>query len=381
MQRQTVLAIATTLISSCLSICVFLAGDIYFAYWSVSRPDPHVQMSNVHIQDELLGWRPEPGALGRHAETGSFDVEYRINENGFKATPETGTPRFRIYFFGDSYTFGHGVRNVDTYPNIIADQYLNNSIHVLNAGVMGYGIEQMYGYFLQLVADLQPGDIVVFAPTSQDIKRNLKDFVFPAKLIFTKRFASRYPYYEAGHLSSVELATPWNTFKAFMLNGRLTKHIFRFMHRALTQPKTTLEAVEMLGAVRSLTEERKARFALFFLPQTKERLRGTYEEDVSAFTFLDVMNYFPSEPAELAKIRFKTDTHWNRAGHAIAARAIVETLVQEGFIDRRQLQSAQPSPGGRGRKTAHIDLSLRKRDASVNQIIERINLSPPQTFD
>ena len=340
MQRPTALAIVTALFSTGLSVCVFVAGDIYLAYRAVRTPDPHVEMKNVHIPDDVLGWRPKPGAIGRHRETGSFDVEYRIDQAGFKATPNSGTPILRMYFFGDSYTFGHGVKNADTYPNIIADQYLNDAIHVLNAGVMGYGIEQMYGRFLQIEKQLQPGDIVVFAPTSQDIKRNLKDFVFPAKLIFTKRFVSvrRYPYYHAGQLSSVELATPWNTFKAFLFNGRWTKKMFRLMHRTLTRPKTTQEAVQMLGAARSLTTRRGARFALFFLPQTKERRRGMYEEDVSAFPFFDVMDFFPPEPAALATIRFQTDTHWNRAGHAIAARAIVETLVQEGFIDRQLLK-------------------------------------------
>ena len=110
------------------------------------------------------------------------------------------------------------------------------------------------------------------------------------------------------------------------------------VHRTVTNPATTQEAVEMIDLVRSRVEQKQARFALFLLPQTKERRRGTYEEDVSAFPFFDVLDFFPPEPAALATIRFQTDTHWNRAGHAIAARAIVETLVQEGFIDRQLLK-------------------------------------------
>ncbi len=173
MQRQTVLAIVTALISTGLSVGAFVAGDIYLSYRAVRTPDPNVEIRNVHIPDDLLGWRPKPGAIGRHRETGNFDVEYKIDKDGFKAISNTGASASRIYFFGDSYTFGHGVKNADTYPNIIAEQYLDDAIHVFNAGVMGYGIEQMYGRFLQLEEQLQPGDIVVFAPTSQDIKNSI----------------------------------------------------------------------------------------------------------------------------------------------------------------------------------------------------------------
>jgi hypothetical protein len=391
MHRQTVLAIVTILFSAGLSLGAFVVGDIYLSYRAVRTPDPNVEIHNVHMPDDLLGWRPKPGAIGHHRETGSFDVVYKIDTQGFKAVPKRGAPAFRLYFFGDSYTFGHGVKNADTYPNIIAEQYLDDSIQVFNAGVMGYGIVQMYARFLQLEDQLQPGDIVIFAPTSQDIKRNLKDFIFPAKLIFAKRFVnvSRYPYYRDGQLRSVALETPWHTLKAFLLNGRWTKKMFRFVHHALTRPKTTHEAIEMLNAARSCTEQRGARFALFFLPQTKERRRGAYEEEVSAFTFFDVMDFFPSEPAELKKIRFKTDTHWNQAGHAIAARAIVETLLSNGFLAQNHLRTK----GEKNRRAlsffqnrklwslAQLDLPFGKRGTGVNQIIERINLSPPQAFD
>ena len=70
------------------------------------------------------------------------------------------------------------------------------------------------------------------------------------------------------------------------------------------------------------------------------------KDEVSAFTFFDVMDFFPSEPTPLAKIRFKTDTHWNRAGHAIAARAIVKTLLKNGVLAQSHLKLEARRTGG-----------------------------------
>ena len=66
MQRQTVLAIVTALVSTGLSVGAFVAGDIYLSYRAVRTPDPNVEIRNIHIPDDLLGWRPKPGAIGRH---------------------------------------------------------------------------------------------------------------------------------------------------------------------------------------------------------------------------------------------------------------------------------------------------------------------------
>ena len=334
MRQHTVFVIIVSVLSTSVSVAAFVAADIYLSYRAVRTPNPNAHLSNVHISDDLLGWRLKPGATGRHRETGSFDVTYHIDAQGFKAIDNHGWAAFRVYFFGDSYTFGHGVSNADTYATIIAREYLQDTIHVFNAGVMGYGIEQMYGRFLEIEKQLQPGDLVIFTPTSQDIRRNVKDFIFPAKLIFSGRFvqASRYPYYANGRLSSVELATPWRTFKALVFNGRWTKEIFRFVHRTVTPPDTTQEAREMLNTVRKRATQRGARFALFFLPQTKERRTSCYEEDVSQFDFYDVMDFFPADAETLRTIRFPTDSHWNRHGHAIAARAVVQTLVTNTLL-------------------------------------------------
>ena len=334
-------------ISTLVSLLLFFAVDLYLSKQALRAAVVRQSMSNVHAPDELLGWRPAAGTTGRHEESGSFAVDYEIDPQGRKAIANRGSAQLRIFIFGDSYTFGHGVKNADTYANIMAREYLSDSTHVFNLGVMGYGIVQMFGRFLEIEAQLKRDDIVLFAPTSQDLKRNMKDFVFPSKLIFGDRvdFGKRYPYYRNGGLESVELATSWNYIKALFFNGRWSKGVFRFAHSAIVSPPTTVEAKEMIALMRRVARKRGARFLLVFLPQTKERRRNTYEEDVSSFDFRNVMRFFPTDEAELKALRFATDSHWNRAGHAVAARALVSTLLAEGLITPNQLKtSVQLSP-------------------------------------
>lgn len=328
------------LVSTALSFAIFVAVDVYLSAKATVNHRAAGEITDVHVPDPLLGWRPRPGASGTHREAGSFDVTYEIDAAGFKAVTHRGVPTARLFIFGDSYTFGHGVGNADTYANVIASDYLKHTVHVFNVGVMGYGIVQMYGRFLEIAPELKDGDIVVFAPTSQDLKRNLQDFVFPSKLIFGKRleFGNRYPVYRDGQLDSVELATPARRFKAALFNGRWTKSVFRFAHSVVMSPATTAEAGDIFDLVRERCLERGAAFSLVFLPQIKERRRGRYEEDVSSFAAPDLMSYFPADPDALDALRFPTDSHWNAAGHAIAARGLVDVLSRAGVLGPAHLK-------------------------------------------
>jgi hypothetical protein len=94
--------------------------------------------------------------LAKNAETvhefgsdprGYFDpgatITYRTNSHGFRG-PETTRrkPRgvFRIVGIGDSFTFGTGVRNEDTFLSVL-DQRAGAEVEVLNFGVMAYNTE------------------------------------------------------------------------------------------------------------------------------------------------------------------------------------------------------------------------------------------------
>jgi hypothetical protein len=68
-----------------------------------------------------------------------FDVTYTIDGD---LTRKVNSPQGPLVaFFGDSFTYGAGVNDVDTLPQIFAD-LTKGGYHVLNFGVSGYGPQQ-----------------------------------------------------------------------------------------------------------------------------------------------------------------------------------------------------------------------------------------------
>ncbi len=334
------LAIAVTL-SAILTLVVLV--DAVRAYGLLTRPeglpwqDP--QAPRCHQDDALLGWAPVPGGVCRQVLDGNFDAVYRFDERGFREIPFEGRPELRIFFFGDSYTFGHGVSNEDTFAHRIATRHLDERVQVVNAAVNGYGLVQMYGRLQRLLPQLGAGDLVVFSPIAHDLARNLHDTEGVVPWVFGEGRTRPYPRFEDGEIREGRIGTLGDRAWALLLSGPLTRDFFRFLRRALYAPPNVRTGHEILEAARKAVEERGARFTYLFLPRVNEMKDGRYAFDLSSFDHPDLRAYFPREEELLAAHRFPQDGHWNPKGHAVAARAVVEELVAGGWIDERHLRS------------------------------------------
>lgn len=96
----------------------------------------------------------------------------RINALGLRG-PDT-TPghadRVRILTLGDSYTFGSGVRDEETFSAVLEGKLGASRVEVVNGGAPGYGIFQMQRLLQRLMPMLHPDVVVVTIPTG-DITR------------------------------------------------------------------------------------------------------------------------------------------------------------------------------------------------------------------
>jgi len=114
--------------------------------------------------DPELGWEPIPGASGTLAGQPFSVSREGMREHDLDRSPATGP---LILALGDSFTEGFAVGNNDTWPAYLERQ---TGRRVLNAGVRGYGIDQMVLRAERLVPQLKPQTLVL-AFIADDVNR------------------------------------------------------------------------------------------------------------------------------------------------------------------------------------------------------------------
>lgn len=105
----------------------------------------------------------------------TFGIPFQTNELGFRdqpITPKTPT-LFRILCVGDSVTFGTGVANEETFPNVLEVMLQDFAqpgvtVDVINMGVSAYNARNIRGQIEEYLPVLQP-DVVVYVFVENDL--------------------------------------------------------------------------------------------------------------------------------------------------------------------------------------------------------------------
>ena len=137
------------------------------------------QTEALHRPDSELGYSLAPGASGEW-HGAEFVERVHVNSKGLRGDeiPARRPGVARILVLGDSMTFGHGVDDDQTYSAQLEALLRGDGsdVHVINAGVRGYGTDHAYRFFVRRLRELRP-DLVVFAfyenDVSDDIERPL----------------------------------------------------------------------------------------------------------------------------------------------------------------------------------------------------------------
>jgi len=133
--------------------------------------DEHRVADRLYTQyDSALGWVNRPHATIPDAYGPGVGV--RTNGQGFRhdgeVTAQVAAGRVRVLCSGDSFTFGYGVSDAETWCSQLAAQ--DSVYETVNLGVVGYGVDQMYLRFLRDAAALDH-HVHVVAFIGHDFKR------------------------------------------------------------------------------------------------------------------------------------------------------------------------------------------------------------------
>jgi len=312
---------------------LMVAAELALSYANVARhaDDEARGPDLLHRLDPRLGWSIKPDFESRHVQPGKFDVIYRSDHKGRKAIPQAQGVEKTLHFFGDSFIFGHGVANEDTALNLLAAR-LRDRFNVQNYGVMGYGLDQMLVRLQDSLDEIGPGDVVIFAPTSWDLDRNLivkASICWPA--FHYQRDLSRLPLWRDGRWAFVPAAEACGFVEGLlMVASDLPLGMLYQRYRARVFSGAVVEhSDDIFAAASRFAAGRGARFLLIFLLDANQCRTGRFEEPIERLTtpFVTLAAHCPKDPARLAALSHPHGVHWSREGNRWAARALEAVLT------------------------------------------------------
>lgn len=141
-------------------VVMLMCGEIFVrCLVYVPRGTPYVALNPDTI------YYNKPGITGRHISPGEFDYEFNTNDQGFRGrkriTDSADVPR--ILCLGDSFTFGVGVADSETWPVRLEARLESDGVktEAINAGVMGWGLAEYWIWARMHAAKYHPRLIVV----------------------------------------------------------------------------------------------------------------------------------------------------------------------------------------------------------------------------
>lgn len=158
------------LISAATVMGLLLLGEASFRVFPIDR-----QLD--YEFDEDLYWRLKADQSGFlwMGGGGFHSPPIRIDERGFRSNGaragDGGVDGFRILMLGDSYTFGLGVRDEETFCALVGDRLAAFDVATDNAGAPGYGVFQSARKLKRELANGGSPDLAVLTLPTGDVLR------------------------------------------------------------------------------------------------------------------------------------------------------------------------------------------------------------------
>jgi len=355
--------IARTLVGSAL-LFIFIEGASSLAIAVIRTGTATSRAFSTY--DSLLGWRSRPSVdLPHHW---GWQRGVRTNSLGFRGAaeiePEEPPGRIRLLCLGDSFAFGEGVADDDTWCHEL--EAMDPRLQTVNLGQPGYGVDQAYLRY-QRDADAIEHSGVLFTFNDGDFfrmgERTLygygKPVLRPADETLEVTNIPPPRVLPAVERTVASLARRLRTIE--LLNG-VTSRIRRtyFSGERSTPPDLERVATVVFRGTRGLAQARgDARVVFVYLPTLHDvhsdapwRRRATAILDSLGYPLVDLTDSLRAvrdleRPALFLPLEDPAVGHYSVAGNAWVARHLHRALRERGLIPPEPVVPPEPDVAGR----------------------------------
>jgi hypothetical protein len=304
--------------------------------------------------DPDLGAIPVPRQHGRRIIPGILDFSYTNNSIGLRGSREyqyTKSTEYRLLFLGDSFTYGHGVDDNDTFASLVETNLhaWGLQAEVINAGVSGTGTEYALNFFLKRGLRYRPDIVSLFFMTNDFVDNanhryytvTPENTLIPRPLgndfIQSKQWLTRIPFYQWliswSHVTNlIKRAIIEGLAPAPQIGGR--DAIRGFLNPSDEEARYTSI---LLDHLRDSVNQQGAKFVVFYIPSNEEVEATRRTGSVSPAESLALSLAGGVYPATsltpmlagtsyISTALYFQEGHWTVLAHRIAAERISATL-------------------------------------------------------
>lgn len=317
-------------------------------------------------QDYYLGISCNKASVqGRSYVPGCFESSIVINGQRFRDKREIGLePKpgvFRIAVLGDSFTFGIGCNNEETYPSVLEQVLIlkGRNVEVINAGCGGTGTGEQVLWYKKYVRNYHP-KIVILSVICNDLEddrnRGLFELVdgratarneseleaLNGKTSFFRRAAANIPGYQWLSVNSHLLAFIRNQLSQFLANQKSSQLLSdadskgNSLYASLALQESEIELLF------NWTANDNAQLVVLYLPSSPETEVAIHSVEVNKerlqalclrlnIPFYDLTAFVKIAQEKTGQTLYHSglDTHPNSIGYKIFAEGAAE------FIDEK----------------------------------------------
>ncbi len=317
----------------------------------ISRP----RIGSYATYSPELGWKNRLGVQGWQVDIG---YHIRVNRHGHRGPeyPEK-KPRgvFRILGLGDSFTFGWGVEEGQTFLRVLEKKLRAEGyrVEILNAGVPAWHSVQSLHYLLKEGARFRP-DLIVLSFFVDDVYDKKLEKLRSSKRAISLRDEEAALRQKKNSLTrKLRLYNVWFNYRKIQRASK--EHLRLNPYQDFEAERKTLprdfekdpKLVEGLERVVSewvkAREELKIPFIFSYIPpggalnapayqgHSRELKRVSREKN---FPFLDVGSLFEKHPDPRKLYLHPRDQHMSAAGHALMGGALAELVLRGGWLKK-----------------------------------------------
>lgn len=310
--------------------------------------------------NEKLGYIPQPNLrnFNYYWTDETKDGVVNTDNNGFRNLDRDYTDS-NLYFVGDSFTWGWGIDREKTFYGILESELEEP---IITLGIPGYGFEQYQVLFKDWVSKYKPKTVILslYANDLEAVKP-LEEMNKTYETLGAGEYETL-DWYQKSLIYKFIIKKGLLNFLKMLFTTKETKnglnlHNQRYMtyqlvgtSRDYLESSDRIQVENALSQIIDIAQENEIELLIFCIP-TKE---STYIEQYAQLfpksidymrneevgyqqlcqlaqeknvPCVDLTKEFREKGAD-AKLYFDIDSHWNVAGHKLAAELISETLVR-----------------------------------------------------